>query len=72
MIGSCKDQGSIDIVSELRQKIETEKIPNVEVLINMPFSDVKKEFGIASIGVHFMVDEHFGISIVELLVSEFF
>ena len=69
MIGSCKDQCSIDIVSELRARIESERIPNIEVLVNVSFLEVKKEFEKASIGAHFMVDEHFGISVVELLVS---
>lgn len=72
MIGSCKDQGSTEIVSQLEEKIAQEKIPNVEVLVNLSFSGVKTEFEKASIGAHFMVDEHFGISVVELLVKFFF
>jgi hypothetical protein len=55
-------------VDELIGRIANEKIKNVEILTNLSFRTVKDEFSKASIGVHFMVDEHFGISIVELLV----
>ena len=55
-------------MDELIGRIANEKIKNVEILTNLSFGTVKDEFSKASIGVHFMVDEHFGISIVELLV----
>ena len=69
IIGSCKDESSQIIVDGLLERIATEKIPNVEILKNISFTRVREEFSKASIGVHFMIDEHFGISIVELLVS---
>lgn len=69
IIGSCKDADSQLLVDELKNRIVSEKIENVEILENISFTKVKEEFSKASIGVHFMIDEHFGISIVELLVS---
>jgi alpha-1,2-mannosyltransferase len=69
MIGSCKDEQSEVIVRELTNRISKEHIPGVEILKNISFTQVKEEFSKAAIGVHFMVDEHFGISIVELLCA---
>ena len=42
---------------------------NVEFLINAPFDKLLTLFAKASIGISTMVDEHFGINIVELMVS---
>lgn len=42
---------------------------NVEFVINVPYPELIKLFGTASIGLHTMVDEHFGITAVEFMVS---
>jgi alpha-1,2-mannosyltransferase len=34
---------------------------------NLPFGEVKKLFNSAKIGIHTMKDEHFGISIIEMM-----
>lgn len=44
---------------------------NVQFVINAPYSELLEYFGSASIGLSTMVDEHFGISVVELMVSVF-
>lgn len=39
----------------------------VEFHSNLPSSDIKKKFEVAKIGIHTMKDEHFGISIIEMM-----
>lgn len=38
---------------------------NVTLAVNVPYSELISLFGRASIGLHTMVDEHFGITVVE-------
>jgi alpha-1,2-mannosyltransferase len=40
-----------------------------EFVVNAPFSEIVQRLGEASIGLNTMVDEHFGISVVEFMVS---
>lgn len=42
---------------------------NVEFAVNVPFSELIALFGKACVGLHTMVDEHFGITVVEFMVS---
>ena len=69
MIGTVKDEFSQEIVDELENRIEEEKIEGVEMVINQSFGKIREIFAKASIGLHMMIDEHFGISIVEMLVN---
>ena len=69
MIGTVKDEFSQELLDKLEARILKEKIKNVVICKNKPFNEIQKIFENASIGVHFMIDEHFGISIVEMLVS---
>lgn len=39
-----------------------------EFVVNAPFSEIVQRLGEASIGLNTMVDEHFGISVVEFMV----
>lgn len=41
----------------------------MEFAVNIPYADVKTYLSRASIGLHSMVDEHFGITVVEFMVS---
>lgn len=43
---------------------------NVEFAINVPYPELISLFGKASIGMHTMIDEHFGITVVEFMVSQ--
>ena len=45
---------------------------HVEFIINAPFPDILSWLGKASIGLSTMVDEHFGINIVEFMVRQSF
>lgn len=42
---------------------------HISFLVNAPYPDIVKELGTASIGLNTMQDEHFGINIVEFMVS---
>jgi len=39
----------------------------VEFFSNLPSSEIKKKFEIAKVGIHTMKDEHFGISVIEMM-----
>lgn len=69
IIGSCKDEGSARSADELEQKIKLLGIPDVEVRRNLAFRDIQSTFRKASFGIHTMIDEHFGIAIVEMLAG---
>lgn len=69
MVGTIKDASSQKIADALEQRIEEEDIKNVELMKNIPFSDIRELFSKSIIGAHFMIEEHFGISVVELMVS---
>ena len=44
---------------------------NVEFILNADYDRLKKDFlGRASIGLHTMMDEHFGITVVEFMVRQ--
>jgi alpha-1,2-mannosyltransferase len=52
-------------------KLETVLIKqdNVEFVVNAPYSEIVKRLSEASIGLNTMQDEHFGINVVEFMVS---
>lgn len=68
MVGTIKDSSSQKIADALEQRIKDEGIQNVELMKNIPFNEIRTLFSRAIIGAHFMIDEHFGISVVELMV----
>lgn len=41
-------------------------------LVNAPYPEVVSHLGKATIGLNTMQDEHFGINVVEFMVSVFF
>jgi alpha-1,2-mannosyltransferase len=44
----------------------------VDFVVNAPYSRILELLGEASIGLNTMVDEHFGINVVEFMVSRIF
>jgi alpha-1,2-mannosyltransferase len=69
IMGSAKFEDSEKIYNHLVDRVNKEKIRNVQVLKNLDFKEVMKHMKEASFGVHTMIDEHFGISIVEMLAG---
>ncbi|NP_001171793.1 asparagine-linked glycosylation protein 11-like [Saccoglossus kowalevskii] len=70
LVGSCRNQGDAARVDELRQLCEDLKIrSNVEFKLNVSFDELKKYLGEATIGLHTMWNEHFGIGVVECMAA---
>lgn len=68
IIGSAKDKLSLDIVADLRNMITGYGLDTlVDIQMNQSMDYVKSVFKKACVGIHTMQDEHFGISIVEML-----
>lgn len=62
LIGGCRNQEDEDRVLMLRGLCQKLKISDrVEFKLNIPFEELKKELGDATIGLHTMWNEHFGI-----------
>lgn len=47
------------------------KQDRVDFVINGPFPEIRSLLGKASVGLSTMVDEHFGINVVEFMVSRY-
>ncbi|XP_070511097.1 GDP-Man:Man(3)GlcNAc(2)-PP-Dol alpha-1,2-mannosyltransferase isoform X1 [Cardiocondyla obscurior] len=69
-IGSCRDfedERRVKDMQDLAKHLALEM--NVEFKLNIPYSELMSEMQKASIGLHTMWNEHFGISIVECLAA---
>lgn len=70
LIGSCRSKVDDDRVQYLRDYTKRYNIAdNVEFLINQPYSILKSYLSQATIGLHTMWNEHFGISVVEMMAA---
>ncbi|KAL0234607.1 hypothetical protein PCE1_001643 [Barthelona sp. PCE] len=70
LIGSCRAEADHELVSVLKSRAKTLGISdNLEILVNIPFSELLKRLGEAKVGIHAMVREHFGIAVVEYLAA---
>lgn len=70
LIGGCRNQEDssraaalLDLAAELGIS------KHVQLIVNAPFSDVVSVLGASVVGLHSMIDEHFGISVVEYLAA---
>ena len=69
IIGSCRSKKDHDMVIELKEKAFNLGIDDcVDFFVNGSLREVNEILLSASIGIHTMIDEHFGISIVEMMV----
>jgi alpha-1,2-mannosyltransferase len=70
MMGSCRNSGDEQRIASLRSLTsELHLEPYVDFIINAPYSRILTELSTASIGLSTMVDEHFGINVVEFLAA---
>ncbi|KAH6912589.1 mannosyltransferase [Coprinopsis sp. MPI-PUGE-AT-0042] len=70
MIGGSRNEGDANRVQELRQLAKDLDLePYVEFIVNASYGTVLEWLSKASIGLSTMVDEHFGINIVEFLAA---
>jgi len=70
IIGSCRDSEDENRVKELRKLCDTLGIKNnVEFRLNVSYEELKNLMQESSIGLHTMINEHFGIGVVECLAA---
>lgn len=70
MIGSCRNKEDTDRVKELRKLAKTLGVTGyVKFELNISFSRMKEELGMASAALHTMWNEHFGIGVVECMAA---
>jgi alpha-1,2-mannosyltransferase len=70
IVGSCRnaqDRARITALEQVVQSFGVEK--NVSFVVNASQERVQELLSIASVGVHTMTDEHFGIGIIEYMAS---
>ena len=70
LIGSCRnedDQQRVDELQKLARELNIQD--NVKFVLNEPYSTLKDYFSKASIGIHTMWNEHFGIGVVEMMAA---
>lgn len=70
LVGSCRGRGDYDRVEKLRYLAKSLGVSDsVEFVLNQPFSVLKEYFSKASVGLHTMWNEHFGIGVVEMMAA---
>eukprot|EP00472_Partenskyella_glossopodia_P011773 CAMPEP_0197538620 /NCGR_PEP_ID=MMETSP1318-20131121/60169_1 /TAXON_ID=552666 /ORGANISM="Partenskyella glossopodia, Strain RCC365" /LENGTH=462 /DNA_ID=CAMNT_0043097091 /DNA_START=29 /DNA_END=1417 /DNA_ORIENTATION=- len=70
IIGGCRNPGDYRRVSELKRLTEELGIQSrVEFCVNLPFDQLLGYLARASLGLHTMRDEHFGICVVEFMAA---
>lgn len=70
LIGSCRgedDQERVDQLQKLARELGIQD--DVEFVLNQPYSVLKDYLGWASVGLHTMWNEHFGIGVVEMMAA---
>lgn len=69
-VGGCRGVEDESRVNELKQYANDLKISDhVQFKLNLPFDELLETLQVATIGLHTMTDEHFGIGIVELMAA---
>lgn len=70
LVGSCRDERDRARLAQLRALAKELMIENhIDWHVDAPFSDVVEQMRHASIGLSTMVDEHFGIAVVESMAA---
>jgi len=70
VVGSCRNEEDEARVRAVRQQVIDLGLEDcVEVKVNVAWDELKRLFGLASVGLHTMRNEHFGINVVEFMAS---
>jgi alpha-1,2-mannosyltransferase len=70
IIGAVRDQTDKKLYEDLENYIHENRLDyDVELFANLPFNEVRTKFESAKIGLHTMRDEHFGISVIEMMAA---
>lgn len=70
IIGSCRDKGDEERkknIEDFTKHLSLEE--SVEIKANVPYKDLIENFRMASIGLHTMWNEHFGIGVVDMMAA---
>ena len=70
LIGSCRcddDNQRVDQLKKLSRELGIQE--NVEFVLNQPYAVLKDYLSRASVGIHTMWNEHFGIGVVEMMAA---
>lgn len=72
ILGSCRNDGDRAVLERTRAlAVELGVEERVEFVVNCSFDELKAWLGRASVGLHTMWNEHFGIGVVEMMVCLF-
>lgn len=70
MVGGCRGKEDWRLVQDLKDLTRYLAVEdNVEFRVNLPFPELLEEFSKATIGIHTMNQEHFGIGVVEMMAA---
>lgn len=70
LVGSSRGPADDARVQELKRACQALDLEGrVEFRINIPYAELQQQLGAAVGGLHTMVDEHFGISVVEYMAA---
>jgi len=70
IIGNCRDDGDRQRLNDLKKLSDSLGIAGrVDFKINIPYDELKSMTQESSIGLHTMINEHFGIGVVEQLAA---
>lgn len=70
MLGGARNDNDFALVNNLKKIIKQKNLDNhIEIHCNLPFLEIIKMFHQATIGLHTMKDEHFGIAIIEMMAA---
>lgn len=70
MCGGCRNNDDVTRVKDLKDLSRHLSLENhVEFKVNLPYADLIDEIERGYIGIHTMLDEHFGIGVVELMAA---
>ncbi|KAK7461905.1 asparagine-linked glycosylation protein, variant 2 [Stygiomarasmius scandens] len=70
LIGGCRnanDEARVEALRKLARELDIEN--KVEFILNAPYPEMLRWLGRASIGLSTMIDEHFGINVVEFMAA---
>ncbi|OUS47655.1 hypothetical protein BE221DRAFT_190618 [Ostreococcus tauri] len=69
-VGGCRDKADRERLADLKQSVkDLELEDSVQFHVDAPYDVVRRELSRASIGLHAMLDEHFGICVVEYMAA---
>ncbi|KAF9152405.1 asparagine-linked glycosylation protein [Linnemannia schmuckeri] len=70
MVGSARNESDSNRIKQLKEKAAQLGITdNVTFVVNAPFSELQAWLARSKIGIHAMLDEHFGIGVVEYMAA---